>query len=35
MTTLREGFPLDWEQQRKHLGFAEIQAPNVTRQNTI
>jgi len=35
MTTLRNGFPLNWKQQRKHLGFTEIQAPNVTRQFSI
>ena len=35
MTTLRNGFPLDWKQQRKHLGFTEDQSPNVTRQISI
>ena len=24
MTTLRNGFPLDWKKQRKYLGFTEI-----------
>jgi hypothetical protein len=33
ITKLREGFPLDWKQQRKYLEFAEFEAPNVTRQN--
>ena len=32
MNKLRKGFPLDWEQQRKHLGFTEILPPNVTRK---
>jgi hypothetical protein len=35
MTKLREGFPFDWKQQRKQLGFAEIEPSNVTRQNAI
>jgi len=35
LTKLRNGFPLGWDQQRRHLGFTETLAQSVTREKTI